>query len=63
MASCLRGQSEDRSFQSKAFSVWNVLRFKPYGLAFRGKNAVFPLGFGRAALCRRAFAFFKRKMR
>ena len=25
------------------------MRFKPYGLSFRGKNAVFPLTFGRAA--------------
>ena len=36
------------------------MRFKPYGLSFRGKNAVFPLTFGRAALCRRLmFASFK----
>ncbi|MDM8217286.1 hypothetical protein QUW15_14150, partial [Desulfovibrio piger] len=28
-------------------------RFKPYGLSFRGKNAVFPLTLGRAAPCRR----------
>ncbi|HIX40719.1 MAG TPA: hypothetical protein H9857_07975, partial [Candidatus Desulfovibrio intestinigallinarum] len=27
--------------------------FKPYGLSFRGKSAVFPLTLGRAALCRR----------
>ena len=36
--------------------------FKPYGLSFRGKNAVFPSGFGRAALYRRvAFPFCKGK--
>ena len=29
------------------------MRFKPYGLSFRGKSAVFPLASGRAALCRR----------
>ena len=38
-------------------------RPKPYGPAFRGKNMVFPLTQGRAALCRRLafFAFFSGK--
>ena len=27
------------------------MHFKPYGLSFRGKSAVFPLTLGRAALC------------
>lgn len=36
-----------------ARSVGNALRFKPYGRVFRGKNALFPLTFRRAALCRR----------
>ncbi|WP_300773809.1 hypothetical protein, partial [uncultured Desulfovibrio sp.] len=39
------------------------MRCKPYGLPFRGKNAVFPLKLGRAALCRAShFAIFKGKM-
>ena len=34
------------------------MHFKPYGLSFRGKSAIFPLTLGRAALCRRlAFLF------
>ncbi len=45
----------------RAFSVCNALRFPPYGLAFRGKSAVFPLGFCRAPLCRRlTFCLFQR---
>ena len=47
----IRRKHTNRS--SRAFSVWNAARFKPYGLSFRGKNAVFPLTLGRAALCRR----------
>ena len=35
------------------FSACNASRPKPYGLSFRGKDAVFPLTLGRAALCRR----------
>ncbi|MCI7567856.1 MAG: hypothetical protein MSH25_00540 [Desulfovibrio sp.] len=46
---------------ARAFLVCNALRFKPYGLSFRGKNVVFPLTLGRAALCRRlAFHLFQR---
>ncbi|WP_299393679.1 hypothetical protein, partial [uncultured Desulfovibrio sp.] len=40
------------------------MRFKPYSLSFRGKNAVFPLTSGRAALCRRlAFSPFSKVKR
>ncbi len=37
---------------SRAFFVWKALHSTPYGLALHGKNAVFPLTLGRAALCR-----------
>ena len=46
----------------RAFSVWNASRSNPYGLSFRGKNTVIPLGLGREALCRRlALCPFQRK--
>ena len=35
------------------------MRFKAYGLSFRGKNAVFPLTLGRASLDASRFTFFK----
>ncbi|WP_300774867.1 hypothetical protein, partial [uncultured Desulfovibrio sp.] len=35
----------------RAFSVWDALRFRSYGLPFREKNALMPLTLGRAALC------------
>ena len=37
------------------------MRFKAYGLSFRGKSAVFPLALGRAALNAPRFTFFKSK--
>ena len=46
----------------RTLSVLNALRFKPYGLSFRGKHAVLLLTSGRAALCcRLAFCFFNGK--
>ena len=48
----------------RVFSVCNAKHCKPYGLSFRGKNAVFPLTLGRAALCAASrSAFFKGKTR
>ena len=34
----------------RAFPVWRDSRFKPFGLALRGKSAVFTLTLGRTAL-------------
>ena len=45
----------------RAFSVGNASRCKPYGQSSCGKNAVFPLTLGRAALCRRLFPYSKLK--
>ncbi len=42
-------------------NVGKTARCKPYGLSFRGKNAAFPLAFGRAALRRLAFNLFQRR--
>ncbi|WP_299393464.1 hypothetical protein, partial [uncultured Desulfovibrio sp.] len=39
------------------FSVRNALRFKPYGLSFRGKNAAAPSASGRAARVRDGVPF------
>ena len=50
-------QSQDlEHFQFETLRISNHTA----GLSFRGKNAVFPLTFGRAALCRRlAFHLFQ----
>ena len=48
---------------TRAFSVCNASHFKPYGLSFRGKSAVFPLTLGRAALRRLAFYLFPKLKR
>ena len=39
------------------------MRFKAYGLPFRGKSLVFPLALSRAALDASRFTFFKGKTR
>ena len=50
--------------RTRAISVWDAARFKPYGLSFREKNVFFPLTFGRAALCcRLAFSPFSKVKR